>query len=70
MTLVFRYTYHIEIDVRSLVSWSTVQGAVLSSLRFPRPMEVIGHDMEVVQNPVKEAYKGQLTRETVDSLSK
>lgn len=68
--LVLRYTYNIEVDVRSLVSWATVQRAVLTSLLLPSPMEIIGHDMEVVQNPVEERYRGQHTGETVDSLSK
>lgn len=68
MALVLSNTYHIEVDVSALVSWSFVQRAVLTGLLLPRSMEVIGHDMEVVQNPVEDRYRDQLTGETVGFL--
>jgi len=39
------FTYHIEVDEGSMVSWSFVQGAVLSNIVVPGAMEVIGHHM-------------------------
>lgn len=48
-------TYHIEVDHRSLVSGALVQRAVLSNIVLPRTVEVIGHDVEVVQNTDKQS---------------
>jgi hypothetical protein len=45
-----RETHHIGVDVISLISWSSVQRAVFSSVVFPRSMKVIGHHMQVVQH--------------------
>lgn len=44
-------THHIEVSVAASVSWVFVEGAVLSSIALPGGMEVIGHDMDIVQVP-------------------
>lgn len=47
------FTHHIEVDQGSLVSGTLEQRAVLSNVVLPRTMEVIGHDVEVVQHTGK-----------------
>jgi hypothetical protein len=49
-----RETHHIEVDVISLIRWSSVERAVFSSVVFPRSMKVIGHHMQIVQHPERE----------------
>ena len=47
-------THHIEVDQISLVSGALVQRAVLSDNVLPRTVEVVGHDVEVVQHTGKQ----------------
>lgn len=44
------FTHHIEVDHLSLVSGSLIQRAVLSNSVLPGAVEVVAHDVEVVQD--------------------
>lgn len=63
-----RETHHIEVDVGSLISWSSVERAVFSSVVFPRSMKVIGHHMQIVQHPEREREREREGRKRVSNM--
>lgn len=46
------FTHHIEVDHVSMVSGALVQRTVFSNVAFPSAVEVIGHDVDPVQDTV------------------